>query len=905
LKHMLTPMIQQFKRIKSQYPDCLLFFRLGDFYELFYEDAEIASRELELVLTGRDAGMGERAPMCGVPYHSVDSYLSRLIARGYKVAICEQMEDPRTAKGLVKRDVVRVITPGTVTDSRLLEERKNNYIVAVSHIREASGENAFGLAVADVSTGEFLVSEFHGSGSAAGGRRGGEADEVIADEILRISPSEVLAPPGISSSWWMQELAKSLPGLTVTSLSGREFEPARAREELRGHFGEDTVDLPEIFRMEAGVAAAGALLSYVRETQKSPIPHLQRPRAYFPVRYLMVDPSTRRNLEIIRKMSDGSRKGSLLWVLDRTATAMGARRLRSWVDRPLRQVEQIIERLDAVEYLVTNPSVRIAVRDLLRKVRDVERLVTRVSCSIADARDLVALKDSLTVLPDIRKWIEGTQSTLLSGIRERLEPMDDVVSLISKAIVDDPPSQVTDGGLIRDGYDRAIDELRAASKGGKDWIAKLEAVERERTGIKSLKVGFNKVFGYYIEVTRPNLHLVPSSYIRKQTLTDAERFITPELKEKEDLVLGAQERLASLEYAAFCEVRGSVASRCRELHTRAGALAELDCLVAFAEAAADYGYVRPEVDDGDEIVIRDGRHPVLERMTPPGTFVPNDCVLNMSDSNLLVITGPNMAGKSTYCRQMALIVLMAQIGSFVPASYSKVGVVDRIFTRVGAYDDLAMGQSTFMVEMTEVASILRNATRRSLVILDEIGRGTSTYDGLSIAWAVAEHIRTEVGCRTLLATHYKELTQLESQLDGVVNLTVAVKERRGEVVFLRKIVRGVASGSYGIDVARLAGVPTPVLERAREILACLERQAGGKGAGRRALRETAAASDKTSSDGTVSKRMPRLQLTFFEPPPNPVVEQLLSLDLNNITPLDALNMLYDLQRSARESSKEA
>ncbi|BDG60000.1 DNA mismatch repair protein MutS [Caldinitratiruptor microaerophilus] len=868
----LTPMFAQYREFKQQYPDALLLFRLGDFYELFFEDAEVAARELDLVLTGRDGGKAlGRVPMCGVPYHSADAYIARLIERGHKVAICEQMEDPRQAKGLVRREVIRVVTPGTLVEPRSLEEKESHFLAAV-----CQGRTGFGLAYADLSTGEFAACELSG---AHGLRQ-------LVEELGRIEPREVLLEPGLERAPGITAPLERM-GAALTPYGSGAFRHEAAYRLLCRHFGTHSLRGFGAEDKELAVRAAGAVLQYLEETQKTTLGHITALNVYYPGSYLVLDPATRRNLELTRALRDGGRRGTLLEVLDRTVTAMGGRLLRAWLEQPLLDLAAIRARHEAVGELVQAPLLRGELRSLLGDMRDVERLAGRVAYGSAGPRDLVALGRSLAVLPSLRVLLEEAGSPRLVELRERLDLLDDVRDLLGRAIADDPPVSPTEGGVIRDGFDEEVDRLRAAARDGKSWIAALEARERERTGIKSLKVGYNKVFGYYIEVTRANLAAVPDDYQRRQTLAGAERFVTPDLKAMEEQVLGAEERLAAREYELFAEVRRQVAAQVGRIQASARAVAEIDVLAALAEVAAVYGYTRPVVDHGEVIEIQGGRHPVLERVLPEGRFVPNDCLLDTGENRLLLITGPNMGGKSTYMRQVALITLMAQMGSFVPAQAARIGLVDRIFTRVGASDDLATGQSTFMVEMSEVAAILHAATRRSLIVLDEIGRGTATFDGLSIAWAVAEYVAdpTRIGARTLFATHYHELCELEGLLPGVKNYSVAVREKGDEITFLYQIVRGGADRSYGIQVARLAGLPRAVVDRAREILATLEQQEGQ----RRARREAAAA----------RARQP-VQLSFFESRPHPVVEELLALNVMALTPLEALNLLHSLQEKAKE-----
>ncbi len=870
----MTPMFAQYSELKAQYPECILFFRLGDFYEMFFQDAEIGARELELVLTGRDGGKGTgRVPMCGVPHHAVDSYVGKLIEKGYKVAICEQTEDPKAVKGLVRREVVRVVTPGTLLEPKLLDERRNHYLAAV-----CQGRTGFGLAYCDLSTGEFAACELPG---AHGLRQ-------LVEELGRLEPREVLLEPGLEAAPGVTEPLRQLQA-PYSIYDARAFRHDDAQRRLCRHFGTNTLRGFGAEETELAVRAAGAVLQYLGETQKTSLGHVSSLNVYYPGEYMTLDPSTRRNLELTRSIREGARRGTLLAVLDRTVTSMGGRLLKGWLERPLLRVEEITARHAAVAELVDKTLMRAEVRSLLQDVYDLERLAGRVAYGSANAKDLVALKHSLVVLPSLRIFLEDAGSELLRSLRDRLDLLDDVRDLIDRAIADDPPYALTEGGVIKSGYHPEVDTYRRASTEGKGWIAGLESQERDRTGIKSLKIGFNRVFGYYLEVTNSWRGSVPDHYIRKQTLAGAERFITPELKEMEEQVLGAEEKLTALEYDLFCQVRDQVAVHVRRIQASARVVAELDCLTAFAEVASVYGFVRPEVDGSDVLEIRDGRHPVLERVLPEGRFVPNDSLLDTRDNRLLLITGPNMGGKSTYMRQVALIVLMAQAGSFVPASQARVGVVDRIFTRVGASDDLATGMSTFMVEMAEVSAILHAATRRSLVVLDEIGRGTATFDGLSIAWAVAEYIAgpERICAKTLFATHYHELCELEGLLPGVRNYSVAVSEKGEEVAFLYKIIRGGADRSYGIQVARLAGLPRPVIERAREILSTLEQQEGQ----RRARREAAAA--------RLRERAPA-QLSFFEPKPHPVIEELMAVNVMALTPIEAINLLYKLQEKAKE-----
>lgn len=872
-----TPMMRQYLEIKNSYPDAILFFRLGDFYEMFLEDAEKASRVLEITLTARDGGSAGKIPMCGIPYHAADTYIARLIERGYKVAICEQVEDPKATKGIVRREVIRVITPGTLLDTNFLDEKKNNYLVAV--FRDDLG---YGLAVVDVSTGYFGVTEITGF----------RALSRLRDEIARLQPVECLVPAGLEENKEVMAVLKSGSVMSVSPYEDKEFGYDRACRSLLEHFGTNSLAGFGCEKMHIGIQAAGAIIRFLQNTQKNSLVHINKLAPYTTEHYMLLDAATRRNLEITRTIRGGSRRGTLLSVLDYTVTAMGGRLLKTWLEQPLVDAREIQRRLDAVEELVKNIFLRSDLRKYLQQVYDLERLAGRIAYGTVNGRELVALKNSLKVLPAVKDLLVEAYSPGLEEIARRLDNLEDVAGLIEKAIADDPPLSVRDGGIIKTGYHPEVDRLRSASTDGKNWIAGLEAREKERTGIKSLKVGFNKVFGYYIEVTNANAASVPIDYTRKQTLANAERYITPELKEFEALVLGAEEKICGLEYQLFSQIRDEIAAHIERLQATAGSLAALDVYLSLAEAALKNRYVKPCINEQDVLDIKEGRHPVVEQTLQNGAFVPNDCYLDGDGYRLGLITGPNMAGKSTYMRQVALIVLMAQVGSFVPAEAATVGVADRIFTRVGASDDLATGQSTFMVEMNEVANILNNATQKSLIILDEIGRGTSTFDGLSIAWAVTEYILDpdRIGAKTLFATHYHELTELADLFSGVQNFSIAVREKGDDIIFLRKIIPGGADRSYGIQVARLAGLPTEVLARAKEILHTLEAQeelAKGK-------RETAAARLRVA-------RPDADQLSFFVEPGNshPVLEELKRLDIMNLTPLEALARLHEMQQSLK------
>ncbi|MBO8126422.1 MAG: DNA mismatch repair protein MutS [Firmicutes bacterium] len=864
----LTPMMQQYYSIKAEYPECILLFRLGDFYEMFGEDAKLASKILDITLTSRDQGRSGKIPMCGVPYHAADSYIAKLVSSGYRVAICEQVEDPKEAKGVVRREVVRVISPGTVIDTNLLQDGVSNYLVSLCQERQG-----WGLAYLDISTGEFAVTQIES----------GEGYAKVQEELFRLQPSEIIYP---EDSETLSQLAASgqqfASGKTTvyTGFRTYAFKPSKAREVLLRHFQVSSLEGYGCAHLPAAVAAAGALLSFVEETQKRTLSHINRLHTYSLAGYMPLDPATRRNLELTETIRGSGRQGTLLWTLDRTKTAIGGRTLRHWVESPLVSAEEINWRLSGVEELYSQPVLLAEVRQILSGICDLERLVSRISYGVVNARELKSLADSCRKFPEIKAKLSSLTSPALTQLNREMDSLEDIVALLDESIVDEPPIGLREGGLIKPGYSKELDELRTKAKEGKDWISSLQGRERERTGIKSLKVGFNKVFGYYLEVTKSNLDNVPDDYIRKQTLANAERFITPELKEWEAAVLGAEERIGELEYSLFVQIREKVNQQVGRIQTTSRALGVLDALASLAYVARENNYVKPVVDEGYRLEIIGGRHPVVEALEPSGTFVPNDTVMD-EDSFFLLITGPNMAGKSTYLRQVALITLMAQIGSFVPASSAHIGVVDRIFTRVGAADDLATGQSTFMVEMNEVANIINHATRRSLIILDEVGRGTSTFDGLSIAWAISEYLLApqHIGAKTLFATHYHELTQLSETHQGITNLSVAVRREAGRIIFLRKVIPGAADKSYGIEVARLAGLPEEIINRAQQVLAKLE------------------------SDGPQGEPLSQLlggvnknQLSLFMPiseKPDPIREELERLELDQMTPREALNKLYE------------
>ncbi len=875
----LTPMMQQYVETKEQYSDCILFYRLGDFYEMFFDDAITASRELEITLTGKNCGLEERAPMCGVPYHAVDSYLSRLVAKGYKVAICEQMEDPATAKGLVKREVVRIVTPGTTVDPQALDETKNNYIMCVAYIGDS-----YGVSVADVTTGEYFVTEIGDSGQ-------------LFDEITHLMPSELICNEAFYMSGMDLDDLKGRLGITIYALDSWYFDDAICRRTLKEHFRVSSMEGLGIGDFDCGVIGAGALLVYLKETQKTDLVQLSHLTRYVTGKYMVLDSSTRRNLELSETLREKQKRGSLLWVLDKTKTAMGARMLRKQLEQPLIDKRQIEMRLDAVEELLDNAICREEMREYLTPVYDLERLLSKITYKSANPRDLTAFHSSLSMLPHIRCILEEMRSPLLREILGEMDALEDICGLIGRAICEDPPLAMKEGGIIREGYSEEVDRLRNAKTEGKDWLAKLEEEEREKTGIKNLRIKYNKVFGYYLEVTNSFKDLVPDYYTRKQTLANAERYITPRLKELEDTILGAEDKLYALEYELYCEVRDTIGQEVVRIQNTAKAVAQLDMLASLAVVAERNRYVRPKINEKGVINIKDGRHPVVEQMIPNDMFIANDTYLDDRKDRISIITGPNMAGKSTYMRQTALIVLMAQVGSFVPAASADIGIVDRIFTRVGASDDLASGQSTFMVEMTEVANILRNATRHSLLILDEIGRGTSTFDGLSIAWAVVEHISNTrlLGAKTLFATHYHELTELEGKIDNVHNYCIAVKEKGDDIVFLRKIVKGGADRSYGIQVAKLAGVPDPVIERAKEIA---EELSYADITTR--VKDIASGGKETKKKTKKYDEVDMAQMSLFDTVrDDDVLEEIKNLDVSHLTPIDALNTLYQLQNKLK------
>lgn len=875
----MTPMMQKYLETKQEYPDCILFYRLGDFYEMFFEDAKTASKELEITLTGKNCGLEERAPMCGVPFHAVEGYLNKLVSKGYKVAICEQVEDPKMAKGLVKREVVRIVTPGTNLDAQALDETKNNYIMCIVCIADR-----YGVSIADVTTGDYYVTEL-------------DTERKLLDEIYKFTPSEIICNEAFYMTGMDFEELRHRLDTAIYSLDSWYFSDETAKNTLLAHFKVADVQGLGLEDYESGTVAAGALLKYLYETQKNNLGNMTALQLYSTGKYMIIDSSTRRNLELVETLREKQKRGSLLWVLDKTKTAMGARMLRGFVEQPLIDKQEIERRLDAIETLKDNAMTREEIREYLNPIYDLERLIGRVTYQTANPRDLIAFKSSLEMLPFLKKLLDEFDASLLHDIQEDLDPLEDIFALIDSSIAEEPPISIRDGGILKEGYDEEIDKLRQAKTEGKGWLMELEAKEREKTGIKNLRIKFNKVFGYYLEVTNSNRDMVPDYYIRKQTLTNAERYITADLKELEDIILGAEDKLVSLEYEIFRDIRDKIAGEVLRIQKTAKAVAGLDVLSALALVAERNNYCRPSINEKGVIDIKNGRHPVVENMINNDMFIANDTYLDNKKQRISIITGPNMAGKSTYMRQTALIVLMAQIGSFVPAESAKVGIVDRIFTRVGASDDLASGQSTFMVEMTEVANILRNATHNSLLVLDEIGRGTSTFDGLSIAWAVVEHISNPklLGAKTLFATHYHELTELEGKLDNVNNYCIAVKEKGDDIVFLRKIVPGGADKSYGIQVAKIAGVPDSVIARAKVIAEELS------------AHDIAEFTGKIAVEGSPAKKKAKkldevdlTQMSLFDTvKDDDIIKELQELDLGNLTPIDALNKLYQLQNKLK------
>ena len=868
----VTPMMEQYFEIKNRYRHCLLFFRLGDFYELFFDDAVIGSRELGLTLTGKDWGQKERAPMCGVPFHSADSYIDKLVQSGYKVAICEQVEDPKLAKGIVKRDVIRIVTPGTVIDNEVLDENKNNYIMSIY-----GDSKGYALAVCDVTTGEFQTVEFTSA----------NAEEKLFDEAARFMPAEIITNGYFLNTPCAGRIRKNL-NIDLNDAGDACFAYRNAAKTICRHFDILSVDGLGLGERTFSVCASGGLLDYLYETQKNNLEHIGKITLYSTNDFMLLDVSTRRNLELTETMRENSRRGSLLWVIDKTKTAMGARLLRKWVEQPLINSADINKRLDAVEELKDDFFKREEIKDVLSTMHDFERIMGRIVYKTANARELVNLKNSIENLPQLKKILENSKSGYMKEIYSELDTLEDIFALIDKAIVDDPPFSVREGGMIKEGYSSEADSLLQAKRRGSDWISDMEKQEREKTGIKNLRINYNRVFGYYIEVTKSYLDLVPENYMRKQTLANCERYTTKELNDLADLILGSSDRLIDLEYNIFCDVREKVASQVNRIQYTAYITAVCDAIQSLAETAQAQDYVKPVVDDGEVIDIKDGRHPSVEKMSD-GAFIANDVYLDNEDNRLLIITGPNMAGKSTYMRQNAIITILAQIGSFVPASSAHIGVCDRIFTRVGASDDLASGQSTFMVEMTEVANILNNATSKSLIILDEIGRGTSTFDGLSIAWAVMEYIadKKQIAAKTLFVTLYHELTELEGKLPGVKNYCITVKEEGEDIIFLRKIKRGGADHSYGIQVARLAGLPNKVIKRSTAILKKLN------------AADIAKKTRKLADEAKEAAEEEAVQIDMFNIKENQIIDDINKIDVMSLTPIQALQTLFDLQNKIK------
>ncbi len=873
-----TPMMRQYLEIKKEYKDYVLFYRLGDFYEMFFEDAQNVSKELELTLTGKNCGAKERAPMCGVPYHAVEGYLNRLVKKGYKVAICEQVEDPKTAKGIVKREVIRIVTPGTNTDSQALDESKNNYIMCIVYLADK-----YGISIADVSTGDYSVTEV-------------DTERKLFDEMNKYSPAEIICNEAFYMSGADLDEIKNRLNICVSALESWYFSEDMAVGTLKEHFHIHSLESIGLNDFPCGSIAAGSLLKYLYETQKNSLSHMTQIHPYITGKFMVIDSSTRRNLELTETLREKAKRGSLLWVLDKTKTAMGARMLRSYMEQPLIEKREIEKRLEAVEELNLRVITREELREYLNPIYDLERLITRITYQTANPKDLIAFKNSIQMLPSVKALLTEFSCPLLQEISKDLDDLKDVFLEIDAGISENAPFLLHDGGIIRENYHEEVDRLRKAKTEGKAWLAGLEAQERENTGIRNLKIKYNKVFGYYLEVTNSYKGQVPDYFTRKQTLANAERYITPKLKELEDVILGAEDKLIALEYELFCGIRKSVAQEVNRIQKTAKAIAKLDVLASFAYVAEQNHYCKPKLNEKGLIDIKGGRHPVVEKMIQNEMFISNDTCLDNHKQRISIITGPNMAGKSTYMRQSALIVLMAQIGSFVPADSASIGIVDRIFTRVGASDDLASGQSTFMVEMTEVANILRNATSDSLLVLDEIGRGTSTFDGLGIAWAVVEYISNPrlLGAKTLFATHYHELTELEGKLDNVNNYCIAVKERGDDIVFLRKIVPGGADKSYGIQVAKLAGLPDSVLNRAKAIVEELSANDISDIA-KNIPAETAARKKKAKLD-----EVDLTQMSLFDTvKDDDIIAELKEIDLNHLTPFEAISKLYELQNKIK------
>ncbi len=893
----LTPMMKQYMEIKNKYKDSILFFRLGDFYEMFFDDALTASRELEITLTGKNCGQEERAPMCGVPYHSADAYIAKLVKKGYNVAICEQVEDPSKAKGIVKRDVVRVVTPGTITDSKVLNEKDNNYLCCI-YLKQ----DGCGISYVDISTGDLFTTDIVENED--------QVLTLIIDELGKIRPTEIIANSYLYDNKVLISQIQKRFNIDIKSYDDWAFDYGIAKEKIQSQLSIIGLEGFGLQDKENAVASTGALIEYLNETQKTALEHINNISTYSISNFMVLDINTRRNLELIETMRDKTKKGSLLWVLDKTSTAMGGRLLKKWIQEPLLDIYDINNRLESVESLLNNIFLKDDIREQLKQVYDIERLMGRISYGNCNARDLISLKSSISVVPKLKSLLYESEYHHLKKLAEELDTLEDIHLLIDRSILEEPPLAVKEGGIIKSDYNEDLKELREAATKGKEWLTNLQSEERERTGIKSLKVGFNKVFGYYIEVTKSNFDSVPEDYIRKQTLANAERYITPDLKEMESKILGAEERMMSLEYNLFLEIRNKIKLEVKRIQKTSKIISKIDVLNSLAEVAFRNNYIKPVLNNDGLVDIKDGRHPVVEKMLEDELFVPNDVYLDSNDNRISIITGPNMAGKSTYMRQVALITLMCQIGSFVPAGSANIGIVDKIFTRVGASDNLAHGQSTFMVEMSEVANILNNGTKNSLIILDEIGRGTSTYDGLSIAWSVVEYIsqKNKIGAKTLFATHYHELTELEGKIEGVMNYKIHVKEKGKDIIFLRKIKRGGADKSYGIEVARLAGVPNDVIDRAKEILSELEKRDINRSD---VLEECVITREidhypNKNYNTTQKKEKPKKsdtsnqQIDMFSVKEKQLIDMIKNIDIMKVTPLDAINILYELVNKTKE-----
>ncbi len=884
----LTPMMQQYMEIKERYKDSLVFFRLGDFYELFFEDAETASRDLEITLTARECGLENKAPMCGVPFHAANNYIDKLVSKGHKVAICEQVEDPSKAKGIVKRDVIRVITPGTLIDTNLLDDKKNNYLISIY-----ISSNGCGLSYVDMSTGELLCTEILGN----------EMNQKLMDEISKIEPTEMIyfIEKDVHNSNLIENIREKF-NIYINQCDDWIFEDNYSINQIKDQFSVASISGLGFHPNHIGIQSTGAIIHYLKTTQKRSLTHINKINLYNFEDKMILDIATRRNLELTETIRNNDKKGSLLWVLDKTSTAMGARMIRKWIEEPLLSVEVINQRLHAVEILKNDILLRSELKENLKQIYDLERLSGKIAFGSANPRDLVALKNSASYLPTIKKLFSNKASGLLNKILDRIDTLEDIKELIDKSILDEPALSLKDGGIIKGGYSEELDELQKASREGKQWVANLEQEEKQKTGIKSLKIRYNKVFGYYIEISKSNLHLAPDNYTRKQTLANSERYITPELKEIENKILGAEEKITQIEYDEFIDIRSKLSDEIKRIQKTANAIAELDVLYSFAEVAEENNYIKPNVNNSETIDIKEGRHPVVEKVLESELFVSNDTYIDTEDEQLLMITGPNMAGKSTYMRQVALITLMAQIGSFVPAENATLGITDRIFTRVGANDDLSQGQSTFMVEMSEMASIVNLATKKSLLIVDEIGRGTSTFDGLSIAWAVAEYISEKLRSRTLFSTHYHELTELSKLYDRIVNYRVSVKEDKDQIIFLHKVLKGSADKSYGIQVARLAGLPNDIISRAKNILTDLESKDGNcTGDLNNIVKENHIVKNTEiaiSNETENNKETEQLKLEDLME--SDIIKELKNINLLETTPLDALNILYKIQKKATQ-----